>query len=695
MKKQLFIAAAALLALAGCSDDSFVGDQSQQAASEGGAISFNMNTPAITRAETKTGSDAATDLNYQFIIWGEKNEINTGETGANVSTVPGATGREGDLVFENYIVRWADNSAYTTTSNTKNWEYVGYKYNDNSAAPVTTNYSANITPNTKPTEGDPVVQTIKYWDFGASSYTFTAVSALPADISGNKVKIAKITSGDNVFAKGYNIELKSGASLDKVFISDRNNITPTGAGTDRNASNKYGGNVTMTFRNFMSKIRFGVYETIPGYKVKITKIYYTDGADGYSTDKFGVDGSFLVAGDNTAYTVSYYSANNKATTAIKSGSTPDKQDYFETAPSSGSGVTVSVPILTADNVGTSATTATYNKKIEIESPASEEIGAYTSILPFPSNTVNTKVRMDIRLISEDTNETIDMTEATAEIPAAYCQWLPNYAYTYILKINDNTDGHMGSFVGLYPITFDAVEIKDENGEAEYITTVSEPSITTFGVIVNSSDVFQAYQTEKNEYQAPTGTDKLDIYAAIVDNNVLVTPVLSGSTQNVKIYLVDYKAGATAEEKAAFPITESSLAEAIAETSAGTEIITYTDITTDGTTHFSAAPSAVTTVPGADGSNITGTHAVKLAGIKGTANTTKYYAVEYLTGKWNNDGGKTYADASAFSAAGTLYTTAACDDNQVASSWVEGTTYYKRTTTKNVYKIIKVVIPAAS
>ena len=307
--------------------------------------------------------------------------------------------------------------------------------------------------------------------------------------------------------------------------------------------------------------------------------------------------------------------------------------------------------------------------------------SYTSVFPNETNTQNLKLKVSYTLTAPVTGETIIVSDATAEVPANYLKWKPGYAYTYIFKITDDK---------LYPITFDAVEVVDEDGLAEYITTVSEPSITTFGVIVDSESKFKNYVTGKNDYQTPTGTDKLDIYAAIEDNSTLVTPVLSGGTQNVKIYFVDWKAGATAAEKAAFPITESSLAEAIAETGAGTEMISYTDITTDASTHFSAAPAAVTTVPGEDGVDITGTHAVKLTGLKVTAGTTKYYAVEYLTGKWNNDGGKTYTE-SEYGAAGTLYTDADC--TTAATGWVESTTYYKRTTTKNVYKVIKVVAPA--
>lgn len=655
MKKNYLILAAiiASIGLASCSNEEYVGEFEGGTTGER-AITFNLLTPAMTRPEI-SGSAAATALNNQFIIWGEKNEVNTGD-GKNVTTDPGASGRDGDLVFENYIVRWTDNSAFTTTSNTKNWEYVGYKFNDTSADPSTANYVTNITPNTKPAEGEPIVQTIKYWDFNASSYTFTAVSALPADISGNKVKITKITHGDNVYEKGYNIELKSGASLDKIFISDRNNITSDGAGTDRTAVNKYGGNVTMKFRNFMSKIRFGVYETIPGYKVKITKVYYNST---YSTTNFGVDGTFLVAGDNTAYTVSYYSADNKATVAVKSGTTPDNQPYFQTAPVPSGDVTVTVPILTVDNIGETATTATYNKSETVTATSTVDNKAYTTVLPFPTNTTSIKVKMDLQLISEDTNETINMTEATAEIPAAYCQWLPNYAYTYILKINDNTDGHMGSFVGLYPITFDAVEVTDENGKAEYITTVSEPSITTLGVKGT------AYSVDQNEYASGT-----NVYATVVDNHAVVALTKSS---NIWLYTVTGTG-----------ITEATVAERLIEApTMNAAQITLANAKTNPTDVTTANLTIQNTVPMEDNVANNKTVGTNMVATFTTAATTKY-AIVYQksdgapTYVWGT--GSTYADQDALTAAktaavdGKLYTDDQCT-SEANYTWSSAETVY--------------------
>lgn len=618
MKKKLLFAAIILTALGSCTESEFVGEQSLNEANNGmGIISFNMSEPAVTRAE-KIGGEAAEDLNYRFIVWGEKNETSGSEaTAAN-------------LVFKNYKVEYTTNSAYTTTSNTKDWEYVG----------LTPYTAAQVSPSINPT-----TQTIKYWDYNATSYTFTAVSALDADITDGKVVIEKITSGSTVYDKGYEIAVKSGASLDDIFIADRNQPTK-GTGTNRDATNAYGGNVTMTFRNFMSKIRFGIYENIPGYKVKITNVDYnsTSHSSGEGgTGKFGVDGKFLVAGANTAFTVTYYE-NNKAKTAIKDGTTPNSVAYLETAQT-----IAGCPILnsTPTEISTSPATPTFD----------QTDGAYTTILPFPSNDTNMKIKLDFTLTSEDTGETISVVDATAEIPAAYCQWLPNFAYTYILKLNDNTNGQIGGVPGLYPITFDAVEVTDENGVAEYITTVSNPSITTFGV---KSGV---YSTGKVDYE--TGTD---IYATIVASNAVVDP-----TGKYAVYTVTEGS------------TEAQVAEAIAEHAIRrvTPTLTFTSYTTN--------VSVVTEVPAEDGGPKTVTGAIKM---QSPAAAT--YAIAYKV----SDGSApaTTADYSASTTYYSMTKTAegfypiATPTQSQIDSWVSEKSNFTTAPTQPVYvyKVIKVV-----
>ena len=633
MKKNLSYAALAIMALVSCTSNDYVGDQKALENTETNrSISFGMRTPGITRAD-KAGSDAATDLSNQFYVYAIKKESTDGA--GNVGT--------GNLVFNNYVVKWVDNS-YSTTSNTKGWEYVGYTLSAKEQANVTLN-------------GGAVSQTIKYWDYGAPDYTFYAFSALPADIEGDKVTVAKVQNlktTDNpahtVYDNGYTVTLAADANLDKLFFAERINIA-TSTNTDRSQVNQYGGNVTFRFHNMATKVRVAMYETVPGYSVTIKK---------FSVDNDGTNPAF---GDMTDDVTANFAANlqNCATgTAgtmtvkyIADAGTTQNHPTVSFSGTKANVLTLGTNLAVNTQLGTSTTDATFDKSDK----------AYTSVFPNETNAQNLKLKLSYTLVAPVTGETIEITDKTAEIPAQYLQWKPGYAYTYIFKITDDN---------LYPITFDAVEVISEDGESEYITTVTEPSITTFGVKGGK------YVAGKNEYEAGS-----DIYATFMNGSSVVAPILTGVTQNVKIYLVDWKSGATDDEKAAFPITESSLAAAIAETGAGTEMITYTDITADGSTNFSAPPAAVTSVPSEDGRTKT-INALKLTGIKCTAGNTKYFAVEYITGKWNNDGGKTYESDPGE----TIYSDADCT---TVATWANNTTtYYKRTTTKNVYKVIKVV-----
>ena len=98
MKKNLFFAAIALVALASCTSDDFVGDKSlQEANNSGGAINFESGFKAVTRA-----TDANVALHNQFVVWGEKS--NAAETGS-----------AGTPVFINYVVNYLASSAGTTS----------------------------------------------------------------------------------------------------------------------------------------------------------------------------------------------------------------------------------------------------------------------------------------------------------------------------------------------------------------------------------------------------------------------------------------------------------------------------------------------------------------------------------------------------------------------------------------------------
>lgn len=655
--KKIYLLATALAALVGCTSEDFTGDQNLREANGSGPISFGFDVPTPTRA---SGSEAATALDNQFIVWGEKGEAASGAA----YTADDPTPNTHQLVFKNYVVEYSSNTAYTTTSNTKDWEYVG----------KTQGYSTNVVPQAGET------QTIKYWDYSATNYVFTAFSAKQTDLSSGKVTVTKVTektTGNTVYDKGYTVTLDADADPTKLFFSDRQ-VVSQGTGTDRTATNAYGGNVTLTFRNLTSQVRVAMYETIPGYTVELDKFYYKDAASPTfaamtteGTDKFYANVPNLTTDKAAGFTVTYYNEGtrqNQPKVAITSGTA---NNYLALGTNLKATTT-----LGADNVGN----ATYDKSDK----------SYTSVFPQESNSTNLKLKVDYILKNATTGETIKVTGATAEVPAEYLMWKPNFKYTYIFKISDNTNGSTGgSVVGLYPITFDAIEIVAEDGQAEYITTVSEPSITTFGVIMDNTPKFKNYVTEKDEYQIPGGTDKLDIYATFMEGSDDKAPTVGGTgAQHVHVFFV------TTSDATNFPITEASVAEAIANpakitnpvytydgTSTYTEVtnasdltagttyykadansvapggsgyvqtvavegtdyqiapkITATDITSDATTYFTTtAPAAVTTVPGEDGVN-KDINALKLTGVK-TAGT---YAIEYeASAAWTGSYKKVY------------------------------------------------------
>ena len=631
MKKKLFFAAFALALFASCSDNDYVGDQaSLNAVTGNGAISFGFDVPTPTRA---AGAAAATKLNNQFIVYAEKNE-----SGKDAPTA-------GNLVINNYVVNYVTNSAYTSTSNTKDWEYVGFKFDDGTAAISTTSYSTNITPNSG--TGD---QTIKYWDYAASNYVFTAVSAKPADISDGKVKITKVTAGTtDEYEKGYTVAVTDMADLTSLYFADRVKIANS-TGKDRTATNAYGGNVTFTFRNAVSQVRVGMYETVPGYDVKVTKFYYVDNANPTFPTMLTENTTNFVANvpnvspasDKTSvagtFTVKYYnntvaSIENHPTISFASTTATDSKNY----------ITLGDQIIAATKLGETATAPTYDKAAS----------AFTTVFPQETNATNLKLKIDYQLSNTVTGETINITGKTAEIPAQYLQWKPNFKYTYLFKITDDE---------LYPITFDAVTIEAEDGTVEYITTVSEPSITTFGV--NSST--GKFVSGGSEYAAGS-----DIYATFMNGSSVQKPSLTETTKAnyVQIYSV------TTTDATNFPITEVSVAERLATTPSGTAKLTCTNITTDATaTYFnSVAPEVVTTVPGEDGRTKT-IDALKLTGVK--AGT---YAIQIVTYKGSVLSNGTSLDGYYTESGGTY---------SAASGTADGTsTYYKQVKT---YKVIKVV-----
>jgi hypothetical protein len=100
---------------------------------------------------------------------------------------------------------------------------------------------------------------------------------------------------------------------------------------------------------------------------------------------------------------------------------------------------------------------------------------YTAVIPNTNGKALT-LRVDYTLVSIDgSGEEIHVYGAKAVVPATYTVWQPNYAYTYIFKISDNSNGWTSTTSsdpnGLFPITFDAVVVEAEEGNQTVYTEI--------------------------------------------------------------------------------------------------------------------------------------------------------------------------------------------------------------------------------
>lgn len=457
MKKNLFLAALAFVAMASCTSDEFVGENTSPTPDNAaGAIQFGSEASKITRATKNTGT-VSQMLDGQFKVYGTKNVKNGNDDAYST-------------VFPSYIA-WNNNSLIATTSNpdgsdtSNGWEYVG-----------TTSIKYGEAQTSLASE-----QTIKYWDFAAANYHFVAGS--PA---GNfqYITTSNDVTGATVTGLAGHISANStgtGITTDPVYIAEPVKVEP----------GDYAKPVTFRFVRQQSRVRVGIFETIPGYKITEIKFYpYNESSNDWGTTSgdnivlasttanyFQGGASDVVVGTITydwsttpaSYSFTYDAAVNK--TLVQ------KKNWYGGKYNDGTDPAWTEMAITSSetNIG-----KLYGKDADMDA-----ITGYFTVLPTAATTASPLlIKCDYTLTSEVDNsgETIKVYGATAAIPAAFCKWAPNTSYTYLFKISDNTNGKTNPnkpAVGLFPITFDAVAIAENNAEVGYITTVSTPSITTY------------------------------------------------------------------------------------------------------------------------------------------------------------------------------------------------------------------------
>lgn len=200
-------------------------------------------------------------------------------------------------------------------------------------------------------------------------------------------------------------------------------------------------------------MRIGFYETVPGYAIKDLVFYYVGAPSGSKT--VGVGAAFPKSGK---YTVTYDDATNAAlATFVGSDNTLAFSNTFgdlDYKPVYTQEGVTDKPYLAADGtasatavnafLGTSSSTASYGKGKYTIDGATGVTSDYKPILPSEQNTLKMQLRVDYTLIALDgSRDSIHVRDAYVSVPAHYLQWKPNYSYTYLFKIADNSNGYTG------------------------------------------------------------------------------------------------------------------------------------------------------------------------------------------------------------------------------------------------------------
>lgn len=198
--RETIIGILGLIGLWGCSGETVEPETGQQA-----AICLAGGLPeetAVTRADQ--GLEEVLPSNDKtFMAWGYKNNAVNGSNYTNYQTVmPG------------YIVSYGASTAYTTTSNTRDWEYVGQGTD----------------------------QDIKYWDFAAEAYRFFGYAPSSATLTKDTSNPDQVS-----FSTAVNASTQAGVDAAPYFSE---------LWFSNDKTNDYGKPVTLRFIKPFARVRF-------------------------------------------------------------------------------------------------------------------------------------------------------------------------------------------------------------------------------------------------------------------------------------------------------------------------------------------------------------------------------------------------------------------------------------------------------
>lgn len=316
---------------------------------------------------SRSGETGLETLFTSFRVWGYKNYA--------------ATPNSPQVVMDGYRVNFTQSSVGTTGSNTADWEYVGLTHPKHSTT-----------------------QTIKYWDYSASTYRFYAYTPADAPITpASSAANSSASSGtptstsEDVFQIPFAYS-KDATAKSVPYISD------LWFSNNTDATSPYGKCVTLRFSPLIAKVRFKFTYPANTKRITITDILFGDSRyikNPSSADtplKGTITATYPLTGTEapTSYTPSFAWKTSEETGA--------KGFLGLTIPYEEAG----------DAIHLLQDKSQYNKWYYVPpfNIAQYEQGAYTI------------------------SAIIDGNKTLATVPAEYMQWKAGYQYTYIFKITE-------------------------------------------------------------------------------------------------------------------------------------------------------------------------------------------------------------------------------------------------------------------
>ena len=336
---------------------------------------------AVTRAVT--GLEDVLTGDKAFQVWGYKNDAATGSDYTSYQAV-----------MPNFTVNWGANTAYTTTSNTDDWEYV----------------------HQGATAAQQAEQTIKYWDFGALAYRFfgyalgnanTTPATSPATVTvpdGFPTGNSTPTSAETVTFSAP-VDASTQATIDAAPYFSRLWFSNGNAATypDR----QFGKPVQLEFLKPFARVRF-MFTFVEGLNFGHEKLGHIAFGPSENLD----NGDENDVNINTAGTVSV-SYPLKGTATTETWSTTNTTgiklfdiDYYEEPDPAD--IPHGYPINTQPTSWPNSPQKWY------------------TVLP---NSVQGSFTAQVSVVSEEIKSVV--------IPAEYMQWKAGYEYTYKFKITES------------------------------------------------------------------------------------------------------------------------------------------------------------------------------------------------------------------------------------------------------------------